>query len=157
MTNNKFIKISRIFLFGLIILSFSTNTYSQSIVEINIEEAKTKAKENNTNLKISHQDYAIAKANYEQSRAVILPNINISNTSSFTNNPLYSFGFKLLQETVTMADFDPDLLNDPGQIENFNTRIELLQPLINIDGWNKRKAANLQLQAANLQTERKEY
>ncbi|MCK5677828.1 MAG: hypothetical protein KAH72_05070, partial [Flavobacteriaceae bacterium] len=65
MTNNKFIKISRIFLFGLIILSFSTNTYSQSIVEINIEEAKTKAKENNTNLKISHQDYAIAKANYE--------------------------------------------------------------------------------------------
>ena len=156
MTNNKFIKISRIFLFGLIILSFSTNTYSQSIVEINIEEAKTKAKENNTNLKISHQDYAIAKANYEQSRAVILPNINISNTSSFTNNPLYSFGFKLLQKTVTEADFNPDLLNDPGQIENFNTKIELLQPLINIDGWNKRKAANLQLQAANLQTERKE-
>ena len=82
-----------------------------------------------------------------------MPNINVSNTSTFTNNPLNAFGFKLLQESVSVPDFNPDLLNDPGQVENFNTRIELLQPLINIDGWKERKAANLQLQAANLQME----
>jgi len=123
-------------------------------VQISLEEVKTKAKERNTKLKISQQDYAIAKANYEQTRAVILPKLNVSNTSSFTNNPLNAFGFKLLQKSVTVPDFNPDALNNPGQVENFNTRIELMQPIINVDGWKKRKASNLQLQAANLQTER---
>ncbi|MDH3322227.1 MAG: TolC family protein [Flavobacteriaceae bacterium] len=150
----KFNKVYKIFLFGLILFSFSTKFYAQSAVEISLDEVKSKAKENNTDLKISQQDYAIAKAGYEQSRAVILPKLNVSNTSTFTNNPLNAFGFKLLQESVTAPDFNPDLLNNPGQVENFNTKIELQQPIINVDGWNKRKAANLQLQAANLQTER---
>lgn len=154
MPTNKFFKISKIFLFNLILFLFSSSLYAQSNVGISLEEAKTKAKENNTKLKISKQDYAIAKANYQQTRAVILPKLNVSNTSSFTNNPLNAFGFKLLQETVTTADFNPTSLNDPGQVENFNTRIELLQPLINVDGWNQRKATGLQLQAAKLQTER---
>lgn len=142
----------------LLFILFLINTYfvfSQDYKStINLEEAKAKAKENNSGLKISQQDYAIAKANYEQTRAVVLPKLNVSNTSTFTNNPLNAFGFKLLQETVTTADFNPDLLNDPGQVENYNTRIEVMQPIINIDGWKQRKAANLQVQAANLQAER---
>ena len=68
--------------------------------------------------------------------------------------PLYAFGFKLLQQSVTVSDFNPDVLNNPGQVDNFNTRIELSQPLINIDGWKERKAAGYQLEAANFQTER---
>lgn len=144
-------KIEILFLF----LIFSFPVFSQSSnTPISLNDAKNKARENNANLKISQQEYAIAKANYEQTRAVILPKLNLSNTSTFTNNPLNSFGFKLLQETVTIADFNPDLLNDPGDIENYNTKIEVLQPLINIDGWKQRKAANLQVQAANLQAER---
>jgi len=128
--------------------------FGQNTIELTLEEVHNKAIQNNSDLKISQQDYAIAKANYEQTRAVILPNLNLSNTSTFTNNPLHAFGFKLLQESVTVPDFSPDLLNNPGQVENFNTRIELMQPLINVDGWNKRKAANYQLQLANLQTNR---
>ena len=137
-----------------LLLLFTMNLVAQSTIEISLSEAKSKAQENNIKLKISHQEYAIAKANFEQSRAVILPNLNLSNTSSFTNNPLYAFGFKLLQQSVTVPDFNPNVLNNPGQVENFNTRIELLQPLINIDGWKERKAAGYQLEAANLQTER---
>ena len=83
-----------------------------------------------------------------------LPQIRLSNTSTFTNNPLNAFGFKLLQRDVQASDFNPDLLNDPGQVENFNTRIELMQPLINVDGWKERKMANLNVQAANLQSQR---
>lgn len=154
MTTNKFIRAFKSFFIGFIILSISSNLYAQTTKEISLDEAKSKAKTNNTNLKISEQDYAIAKANYEQSRAVILPNLNVSNTSTFTNNPLNAFGFKLLQESVSAPDFNPDLLNDPGQVKNFNTRIQLLQPIINVDGWQERKAANLQMQAANLQVER---
>jgi outer membrane protein TolC len=145
----------RLVLLLILLLINTLSVFSQdSKTAISLEEAKAKAKENNSGLKISQQDYVIAKANYEQTRAVILPKLNVSNTSTFTNNPLNAFGFKLLQETVTTADFNPDLLNDPGQVENYNTRIEVMQPLINIDGWKQRKAANLQVQAANLQAER---
>lgn len=136
-------------------LSLNFSLFSQKTNNIiSLNEAKSKAKENNASLKISQQDFAIANANYEQTRAVILPRFNLSNTSTFTNNPLNAFGFKLLQKTVSASDFNPVLLNDPGQVENFNTRIEVLQPLINVDGWKKRKAANLQVLAASLQAER---
>ena len=141
-------------IFFILFLFISINIQAQNSIKISLNEAKSKAAQNNTKLKISNQDYAIAKANYEQSRAVLLPNVNLSNTSSFTNNPLHAFGFKLVQKSVTSADFNPDLLNNPADAQNYNTRIELLQPLINIDGWKERKAANLQLQAAKLQTER---
>ena len=154
MTFNNFFKVFKNYLIVFFIFSSPSILISQTLKEISLNDVKTKAKTNNTNVKISQQDYAIAKANYEQSRAVILPNLNVSNTSAFTNNPLNAFGFKLLQENVSVPDFNPDNLNDPGQVENFNTRIELLQPLINVDGWKERKAANLQLQAANLQMER---
>ncbi len=154
MTSNNFIKELKILLFGIIIISSTSFMFGQNTIELTLEEVHNKAIQNNSDLKISQQDYAIAKANYEQTRAVILPNLNLSNTSTFTNNPLHAFGFKLLQESVTVPDFSPDLLNNPGQVENFNTRIELMQPLINVDGWNKRKAANYQLQLANLQTNR---
>ena len=137
---------------GIILLSFASNAQSSSM--ISLEEVKTKARDKNTSLKISQQDYAVAKAQYERTRAVILPQIRLTNTSTFTNNPLYAFGYKLLQRDVNAADFDPSSLNDPGNVENFNTRIELMQPLINVDGWKERKTANLNLEAKNLQSER---
>ena len=139
---------------GLIIFTMMSEIRAQSSSFINLEEVKARAKEKNNNLKISQQEYALAKAQYESSRAVLLPQIRLSNTSTFTNNPLNAFGFKLLQRDVTAADFDPDLLNDPGNVENFNTRIELMQPLINVDGWKERKMANLNLEASNLQVQR---
>ena len=139
-------------IFSLVLLIMIQEAYGQSM--INLEEVKERARDKNTALKISQQDYALAKAQYESSRAVLLPQIRLSNTSSFTNNPLNAFGFKLLQRDVQASDFDPDLLNDPGQVENFNTRIELMQPLINVDGWKERKMANLNVQAAHLQSER---
>ena len=137
---------------AMILLSFVSNAQSTSVV--GLDEVKSKARDKNTSLKISQQDYAVAKAQYERTRAVILPQIRLTNTSTFTNNPLYAFGYKLLQRDVNAADFDPTSLNDPGNVENFNTRIELMQPLINVDGWKERKTANLNLEAKNLQSER---
>ena len=137
---------------GIILFSFASN--AQSSAMISLDEVKTKARDKNTSLKISQQDYAVAKAQYERTRGVILPQIRLTNTSTFTNNPLYAFGYKLLQRDVNAADFDPNTLNDPGNVENFNTRIELMQPLINVDGWKERKTANLNLEAKNLQSER---
>lgn len=138
----------------MLLLFFTVQGQAQTETMISLEEAKTKVRDKNKSLKLSQQDYAFAKAQYESTGAVLLPQIRLTNTSTFTNNPLYAFGYKLLQREVTSADFDPIGLNDPGNVENFNTRIELMQPLINVDGWKERKTAHLNLQAKNLQAER---
>ena len=141
---------------GLVIFLAVFQVHAQTSSIISLDEVKLKAKEKNTSLKISEQEYAHAKAQYESSSAVLLPQISVSNTSTLTNNPLYAFGFKLLQRDVTTSDFDPELLNDPGNVENYNTRIELIQPLINLDGWKERKMANINAEAVNLQMQRTE-
>ncbi len=127
---------------------------AQEATVLSLEEAKSKARAHNTDMKLFQKEFAIAKADYERTRAVLLPQIRVTNTSTFTNNPLMAFGFKLLQRDVSAPDFDPGLLNDPGDVENFNTRIEMQQPIINVDGWQERKAANLKLEVSNLQQER---
>ncbi|MDX5586617.1 MAG: TolC family protein, partial [Aureibaculum sp.] len=100
----------------------------------------------------------VSKADYRQTNAVLLPNISVSHTGIATTNPLMAFGSKLNQEILTAADFDPNLLNNPGQIKNFATKIEVQQPIINVDGFYQRKAAKTKMQAAELQTVRtKDY
>ncbi len=83
-----------------------------------------------------------------------LPNISVSHTGFATTNPLMAFGSKLNQEILTQADFNPDLLNDPSQIQNYATVFEFQQPLINMDGFYQRKAARSNMDAMALQTER---
>jgi outer membrane protein TolC len=65
-----------------------------------------------------------------------------------------AFGSKLNQEVLTQADFNPALLNDPDEIKNFTTKIEIQQPLFNADGIFMRKAAKAKLNAYELQTVR---
>ena len=69
-----------------------------------------------------------------------------------------AFGSKLNQEILTASDFDPNLLNNPNRTQNFATKIEVLQPIINVDGIYGRQAAKAKMNAYGLQTERtKEY
>ena len=65
-----------------------------------------------------------------------------------------AFGSKLNQEILTPSDFDPNLLNNPDAVTNFATKIEIQQPLINVDGLYQRKAANTKMQATELQIQR---
>ncbi|MGB5362315.1 MAG: TolC family protein, partial [Aureibaculum sp.] len=113
---------------------------------------------NNASIKISEQEYYQAKADYRQTNAVLLPNISVSHTGIATTNPLMAFGSKLNQEILTNSDFDPILLNNPNEIKNFATKIEVLQPIINMDGIYQRKAAKSKMEAQEFQIERtKDY
>ncbi|MDO6601597.1 TolC family protein [Arenibacter palladensis] len=128
--------------------------YAQERVLISKEEVLTKVKENNNTLKMSQQDVLAAKGDFNQSNAVILPNISVSHTAMATTNPLMAFGSKLNQEILTQADFDPLLLNKPSQIEDYATRIVVQQPLVNLDGIFQRKAAKAKLNAVELKADR---
>ena len=105
-------------------------------------------------LKISEEAFNEARAEYRQTNAVFLPNITASHTAMLTTNPLMAFGSKLNQEILTQNDFNPLLLNNPSQIENFATRVEVQQPILNMDGLYQRKAAKNKMEAMSLQIQR---
>ena len=142
----------QIYIFSLLISSVVVQ--AQQLVPITKAEVLAKVSEENRSIKISEQEYLEAKADFNQTNAVFLPNITASHTGMATTNPLMAFGSKLNQEILTPSDFNPDLLNNPGQVENFATRIEIQQPLINVDGMYQRKAAKSKMEAQALQIER---
>ena len=142
------------YIFSFVLLFFISLVNAQQVVSISKQEVLSSVSENNTSLRISEQEFNQARADYRQTNAVLLPNISISHTAMATTNPLMAFGSKLNQEILTQNDFNPALLNDPSQIENYATKIEIQQPLINMDGMFQRKAAKTKMQAMQLQTER---
>ena len=145
--------IKRIVISFLSLLS-SFAILAQEQKSISLDEVLTKVQDANTNIKISSLEVAAAKADYGMSSAVFLPNVSVSHTGFTTTNPLMAFGSKLNQEILTQEDFNPQLLNDPDNIENFATIVSVQQPLINVDGFFKRKAAKSTFQAKELQLQR---
>ena len=146
-------------LINLSILSvfiWSASTQAQEVKPISKSEVLTQVSENNTSIKISEEEFNQAKADYNQTNAIFLPNITASHTGISTTNPLMAFGSKLNQEILTMNDFNPALLNDPETTQNFATKLEVQQPLINVDGIFQRKAAKSKMEAMSLKTKRTE-
>ena len=138
----------------LLLLAFTLSVTAQDAVSITKTEVLTKVSENNTSIKISEEEFKQAKADFRQTNAMFLPNITASHTAIATTNPLMAFGSKLNQEILTQNDFNPALLNDPSQIENYATKFKIQQPLINFDGMYQRKAAKSKMEAMSLKTER---
>lgn len=127
---------------------------AQDTLGISKEVMLKKVAQGNLQIKISQQDFKASQAEYRQSLAVILPNVSVSHTALATTNPLMAFGSKLNQEILTQNDFNPSLLNDPSTIQNYATKIEILQPLLNFDGFAQRKAARIKAESYKLQSER---
>lgn len=142
----------------LLLCLFSITILAQRQQSITLEKVLNKVQEANSNIKISGLEVDAAKADFQRSKAIFLPNVSVSHTGMTTTNPLMAFGAKLNQEILTQADFNPKLLNDPDNIDNFATIIAVQQPLINMDGFFKRKAAKAGFRARELQLQRtKEY
>jgi outer membrane protein TolC len=149
-------KIHLIVLFGIILMS--SISYGQDTLAISKTDLWQKVADKNLQIKIADQEFKSAQADYRQSNSLFLPNISASHTAISTTNPLMAFGSKLNQEILTASDFDPNLLNNPNRTTNFATKIEILQPIINVDGLYGRQAARARMNAYSLQTERtKEY
>lgn len=138
----------------LLFLAFGGVVDAQDVVPISKSEVLTKVAQDNTNIKISEEAFNIAKAQYRQTNAVFLPNISASHSAIVTTNPLMAFGSKLNQEILTQNDFNPSLLNNPSQIENYATVFEIQQPIFNLDGVYQRKAAKAKMGAMSLKIQR---
>ncbi|MDQ2177957.1 TolC family protein [Marinifilum sp. D714] len=147
-------KIIYLLTFVLTFANISKIFSQEAELQLSLKDALLKATQNNRQINKAKAQGKAAKAEFRQTNSVFLPNLNLSHTAITTNDPLAAFGFKLKQEITAQADFNPVLLNDPDRIENYNTKIEVQQPIINIDGLYGRKAANAKMQAVDFTTER---
>jgi len=136
--------------------------YSSSAQDITryltLKEAVTASISNNDAIKSSVLDEQIASVKFKQTGAILLPQAKFSYTAFTTNNPLNAFGFKLQQGSITEVDFNPKQLNHPSATPDFSARLELQQPLVNIDLLYQRKGAAKQVEMYHLISQRtREY
>ncbi len=127
---------------------------AQNVIPITKAEVFTKVAQENSSIKIAHEDFNQAQADYRQTNAIFLPTIAVSHTGIATNNPVMAFGSKLNQGVFSESDFGINNLNNPKSIENFTTSFQIEQPLLNFDGFHQRKASKNKMEAMALQTER---
>ena len=140
------------------IMAFILSTNAQDRRYISLTEAVETASTNNANVKISELDTKVANANYRQTDAVFLPQVDLGYTAMSTNNPLNAFGFLLQQQTVTAMDFDPAKLNNPGARQDYSAKVEAKLPLLNMDMIYARKGAKAQEEVYKYKAQRtKEY
>lgn len=139
---------------GLLLLSMNLQVGAQEI-SLSNADLWNRVVEANTDLKMTEAAYQEAQGEYRQTNALFIPSITASHTEMRTTNPLMAFGSKLNQAILTPADFNPELLNDPDATTNFATKIEVNQPLINLDGFYQRRAAKFKMLAASLQRDRR--
>ncbi len=151
MNTKRFLFLSALFLLGGIIPLKANPSDSSNV--FTLEEALLLASDNNHEILKSLAEVKAAKADNQQANAAFLPAIELSNSFSSTNDPLYAFGFKLQQQNVSMADFDPNVVNSPGTIDHFNTQVLVEQPLVNLDAWMGKSAAQHKLKATELKSE----
>ncbi len=139
-------------------ISFSASVMAQEVRPLSLQEALDSALLNNKEIIMTSLEEESARARFKQTDAVFLPQIRLSYTAMSTNNPLNAFGFKLQQQSITQNDFNPELLNNPSATQNFMTKAEWLQPLINMDMLYARKAAHQQTEVYSYKAKRtKEY
>ena len=143
---------------GLLFEGVTKVSAQDSTKLLKLEDAIASTINNNKAVQLAKLDESIAASNYKQTEAIYLPQIGFSYTAMSTSNPLNAFGFKLQQKSITQNDFNPVLLNHPGGTGDFTTKLELQQPLINMDLLYKRKAAAKQTELYQYKTQRtKEY
>jgi outer membrane protein TolC len=144
-------------LFIVSLISYASRP-QDSVIHLSLQEAITASASNNNAIKLSELDEQVARAKFRQTDAILLPQANFSYTAVTTNDPLNAFGFKLQQRSITAADFNPKLLNNPSATPDFSAKFELQQPLLNVDMLYQRKGVAKQVEMYQFLSNRtKEY
>lgn len=71
----------------------------------------------------------------------ILPSVRVEAGYVRTTDPIGVFGATLRQRAIAQSDFDPQRLNHPAAVGNYQSGIVVEQPVFNADAWTGRRAA----------------
>lgn len=139
----------------LFLHTFATKVSAQDVTQnVSLDKAISAALTNNREIQLATLDERIAAAKYRQAIANLLPQMNLSYTAMSTDNPLNAFGFKLQQRSISQDDFNPAVLNHPSGNQDYMAKLEVQQPLINIDMLYLRKGAKKQQEIYKYKTQR---
>lgn len=92
---------------------------------LTLQEAIGKALTQNPEILSARAQVESSEHMVTAARSPLLPQVNLSERFQNTNNPMWAFGTKLNQGNIGPADFNPDQLNEPDAINNFNTALTL--------------------------------
>jgi outer membrane protein len=96
---------------------------------LSLSDAIYLAQSQNPKIKAAQSQITAADHRITQAKSGYLPQINFIETYGHTTTPMWAFGTRLNQKTITSADFAPDRLNHPDAIDNFNSVLSLEWPV----------------------------
>ncbi len=102
-------------------------------MRLSLSDAITMARQNNYTVKAAKSRVDQAQARVVQTRQSYLPKVTLLETLVVTNDPGAALVFKLQQKSVQQSDFIPETLNHPDGINDFNTSLQVTQPVFNAD------------------------
>jgi outer membrane protein len=102
-------------------------------MRLSLADVITMARQNNYTVKAARSRVDQAEAKVVQTRQSFLPKVTLLETLVLTNDPGAALVFKLQQNTVDASDFDPAKLNNADIINDFNTSLQVMQPVYNAD------------------------
>jgi len=116
---------------------------------LTLQDAIKSALKKNPELAAANFRVGASAERITQAESGFYPQINISEGYQVTTNPMWAFGTKLNQEIIAQQDFDPERLNDPTAMDNFNTLLWMSWPIFDSgQTWFGRKKAKLSYQAS---------
>lgn len=121
-----------------LLLAFTANADAQLSLSEAIAEADSGAYSNRAAISLAEADRANAIAPLQG----ILPSARVETGFVRTTDPIGAFGTTLRQRAVTPAAFDPALLNFPAPVNNLQSAFVAEVPLVNLDAWIGKRAAN---------------
>ncbi|MBW7869999.1 MAG: TolC family protein [Flavobacteriia bacterium] len=135
---------------------FAASVFAQDTIRISGSEIDRKSLDKNLQLQLAQKEIELSEAELLITRAMYLPDITASYTVMNTNSPLNAFGFKLNQSRIAMEDFNPEILNDPKSITDFGPKIEIQQPIVNLDMVYQKKAGSVTTEVLKIKQQRTE-
>ncbi len=111
----------------------------------------------NLEVKAARAKYQSSQARKSMAASGFFPRLDLSEIFSRSNNPVYFFGMRLNQGKFVMSDMRIDRLNDPPTLNNFLTRLQIVQPIFNGgDVWIGHQQAKLMVESTREEKTQKE-
>ncbi len=98
---------------------------------LSLNESISIALKGNYSLLSEEEKLNASEAGVGEAVSAFLPKLDVSETFMRSDNPVSVFGSKLNQRRFTASDFAIDSLNNPSPINDYNFRVQVIQPLFN--------------------------
>ena len=129
---------------------------ADAVMRLSLADALERARQNNYTIKAARSRVDQSEGRVVQSRQAFLPKVTLSETLMISNDPGAALVFKLQQTSLQNSDFEASRMTHPDVINDFNTSLQVMQPIYNADASAGRAMALTAKKAQELLTVRTE-